>query len=86
MSWRPQSFAQIAKTLKDDPDGTGQALDQTLQYFSGQIAERQAAQGAGTTTQRPSSPSQGWMYFDTNLGKPIWWDGKSWRDATGTVV
>ena len=25
-------------------------------------------------------------FFDTTLGKPIWWDGSAWRDATGTSV
>ena len=25
-------------------------------------------------------------YFDSELNKPIWWNGKDWVDATGTVV
>jgi len=41
----------------------------------------------GTTTQRPgmSTPS-GIAYFDTTLGKPVWFNGTSWVDATGTLV
>lgn len=28
----------------------------------------------------------GYMLFDKNLGKPIWWTGTNWVDATGTAV
>ena len=38
---------------------------------------------SGTTAQRPSSRPTGWMYFDTTLGQPIWWDGTAWVDAMG---
>lgn len=43
----------------------------------------------GTTTERPSSPFIGLLYFDTTLdadGKPIWYTGTAWVDATGAVV
>lgn len=52
----------------------------------------------GTTQQRPSLASnqvvafRGMIYFDTTLGKPIWWDGDTsdgksgWVDATGASV
>ena len=45
----------------------------------------------GTTLQRPTSymtndwQSFGYQYFDTILGKPIWWNGTEWVDALGTV-
>lgn len=43
---------------------------------------------SGTTAQRPTIPAGtvrvGISYFDTTLGKPIWWDGSGWVDATGT--
>lgn len=42
--------------------------------------------GYGTTTQRPSSPVNGYMYWDTTIGKPIWRVGSAWKDATGTNV
>lgn len=41
---------------------------------------------AGTTSQRVKSPSTGLQYFDTTLGKPIWYNGTKWVDATGTAV
>lgn len=40
----------------------------------------------GTTAQRPTVPIQWEMYFDTTLGKPIWWNGTVWKDAVGTTV
>lgn len=42
--------------------------------------------GYGTSAQRPSSPVNGYMYWDTTLGKPIWRVGNAWKDATGTNV
>ena len=47
---------------------------------------------AGTTAQRPWDaglgffPPAGYMYFDTTLGKPIWWNGSAWIDAATTEV
>ncbi len=43
----------------------------------------------GTTAQRPSDASllpQGHQYFDTTLGRPVWWNGSSWKDAAGETV
>ena len=41
----------------------------------------------GASTDRPSSNKYiGLTYFDTTLGKPIYWDGSNWVDATGTTV
>ena len=35
---------------------------------------------------RPTVLSVGSSYFDTTLGKPIYWNGTAWVDATGTAV
>ena len=40
----------------------------------------------GTTSQRVSPMKSGFCYFDTTLGKPIWWTGTDWIDATGAIV
>lgn len=52
----------------------------------------------GSTSERPTlntSPTQnqgkdlfniGYYYYDTTLGKPIWWNGDGWVDATGATV
>ena len=44
-----------------------------------------------TTGNRPTlgSTDAGYLYFDTTLdsdGKPIWWNGTAWVDASGAVV
>jgi len=43
---------------------------------------------SGNTASRPSltSADAGTVYFDTTLGKPIFYRGDGWVDATGTVV
>lgn len=45
---------------------------------------------AGAVSSRPTlthyAGDVGYMVFDKNLGKPIWWTGKNWVDATGTAV
>jgi hypothetical protein len=44
---------------------------------------------SGTTASRPvisATGSLGFAYFDTTLGKPVWWNGTVWKDATGTTV
>lgn len=40
----------------------------------------------GTTSQRVTPMKSGFCYFDTTLGKPIWWNGSAWVDATGATV
>lgn len=58
----------------------------------------QAGAIKGTTANRPTKTElgvptnagfSGYLYFDTTLdadGKPIWWTGTDWVDATGAVV
>lgn len=41
---------------------------------------------SGTIGARPTVTTVGYMYFDTTLGKPIWWGGAAWKDATGAAV
>ena len=43
----------------------------------------------GPTSQRPAFAAgdcPGFPYFDSSLGKPIWWIGSGWCDATGAPV
>ena len=44
------------------------------------------APAQGDTASRTSFATAGAMYFDTTLGIPIWYNGTSWIDATGTIV
>lgn len=42
---------------------------------------------SGNTNGRPTAGLiRGQQYFDITLGKPIWYDGSNWVDATGTQV
>ena len=44
----------------------------------------------GSSNERPIIPIDkhliGKLYFDTTLNKPIWWNGTTWVDSTGTNV
>ena len=40
----------------------------------------------GLTASRPVSPILYQNYFDTTLGKPVWFDGTNWVDSTGATV
>lgn len=41
---------------------------------------------SGDTSTRPSTNEVGCQFFDSTLGKPIWWKGNGWVDATGASV
>jgi type 1 fimbria pilin len=41
---------------------------------------------SGTTANRPINPAQYQEFFDTSIGKPIWYVGAVWKDAAGTTV
>ena len=38
---------------------------------------------AGATIDRPVAPLTGFLYFDADLGLPVWWDGAGWVNALG---
>lgn len=40
----------------------------------------------GESNKRPVDNEIGFQYFDTTLGKPIYWNGTAWVDATGADV
>lgn len=43
-----------------------------------------ATEGATATADRPTRNLwTGRVHFDTTLGKPVWYDGSGWVDATG---
>ena len=41
---------------------------------------------AGSTEFRPTEPYTGMQYFDTDLGKPIFWNDTVWVDASGETI
>lgn len=40
----------------------------------------------GESSERPLSPEIGQEYFDTEEGKPIWWEGSKWVDSNGSDI
>lgn len=65
-----------------------------LVFFDGNKARtaggHSVAENKGTTSQRPTNLDNtndvGYIYFDSTLGKPIYWTGVKWVDATGADV
>lgn len=73
--------------LSSAQDIEGVARNVLLMYD--QIARAINNPDFGTTAARPKQNlTMGQTYFDTTLGKPIWWrtDTAHWVDATGTNV
>jgi hypothetical protein len=56
-------------------------------FFSDVFDAILALQSSGATADRPTKGLYvGRPYFDTTLGKPIWYSGSGWVDATGAAV
>jgi hypothetical protein len=75
-------------TLVVQTDGTGPSPLPAQAGFAGtQVFAAQGPASSSTTAGRPVGPfgpvPVGLMDFDTTLGKPVWWDGTQWVDATG---
>lgn len=51
-----------------------------------QIVNRKFVTLNGSTANRPRGSVLGQSYFDTSLGKPVWWNGTGFVDATGIYV
>ena len=66
----------------------GAVLDRVYQSWFASIQRWLGPLGqAGVTAARPSNGLYvGLAYFDSTLGKPIYWSGKAWVDSTGTAV
>lgn len=44
------------------------------------------ATNGGVSGGRPVNPQIGFVYFDLGIGRPVFWSGVDWRDATGGLV
>lgn len=49
-----------------------------------QVVNRRFVTLNGVTGSRPTSSILGQYYFDTTIGYPVYWNGSTWVDATGT--
>lgn len=61
-----------------------QVTDTPTEAFS--IVNRKFVTQNGSTSQRPTSSITGLQYYDTDLQKPVYWSGTTWKDSQGTVV
>jgi hypothetical protein len=51
-----------------------------------QVVSRKYVTLNGVSASRPTASVLGQFYFDTSINKPVWWNGTSFVDATGTTV
>lgn len=66
------------------PDTAGRFLARAADVPALVEAGAVRATVAGSTAERPIDQiSPGATFFDTDLGKPIFWNGTAWVDATG---
>ena len=65
-------------------------LNNALRLYFNQIdnfTQNVTVPPSGTTANRPTERLQvGDYYFDTTIGRPIWYNGTNWINAAGTVV
>jgi hypothetical protein len=69
-------------------------LNNALRLYFGQvdnITQALTIPDSGVTADRPISTTLiklqiGQYYFDTTIGRPIWWNGTNWINAAGTIV
>lgn len=63
-------------------------MKQMLTAWNGRQQGTSMIKVSGPTASRPTSPPySGFMYYDTTLGKPVFWvSGSTWKDASGNVV
>ena len=50
------------------------------------VVNRNYVTNNGASASRPRASVIGQPYFDTTLGKPVWWRGDAFVDGGGTVV
>ena len=50
------------------------------------VAPDRRTNNSGTTAQRPTTIITSFVYFDTTLGIPIFWNGTVWKNASGATV
>ena len=69
-------------------------LNNALRLYFGQvdnITQALTIPDSGVTADRPINTTLiklqiGQYYFDTTIGRPIWWNGTNWINAAGTIV
>ena len=60
-------------------------LESDMNSLSIRISDLENQVGNGGTV-RPVTPYLYQVFFDSNLGQPIWWTGENWVDSEGNIV
>lgn len=87
LNWWAIALPLSALTFAAVPHNFLTAYDAVTGLFTAaQPTYQDVVPGFDTTANRPASPTNGMSFFDSTLGKPIWWNSAAWVDATGTPV
>lgn len=82
-----ESFESKAGAQAKAEAAFNSALQEANDYTDQEVESLKAdLRRGGATSERPSNPESFTMYFDTDLGVPVWWTGSDWVDAGGNVV
>lgn len=69
-------LASFNKRIGDTPNDALQLVNRDYVNLNGTLADRPTSSVAGV----------GQQYFATDLGKPIFFNGTKWADATSSVI
>ena len=75
--------------LFNDPlarNALGYAVTEKINNYTWNVTEIPIVLRGASTARPTANLYSGLCYFDTTLGKPIWYTGSGWVDATGTTV
>ena len=50
-----------------------------------EVVNRRYVNLNGTTANRPRTSVMAQKYFDTTIGRPIYWNGSAWVDGAGSI-
>ena len=83
MAKLPTTYPTLLTTEPGGIPALAQSITQMFQRIAGVVNNPDF----GATAARPTAQlAVGQTYFDTTLGKPVWWRGAVWVDAAGNVV
>lgn len=79
-------IADLSTEVSHTKNDLNKVLNEFMDYIKNMYKQLLPNMNIGTTENRPSNVNVGYMYFDTNINKPIWYNGTKWIDATGANV
>lgn len=73
----------VVETLKKDSFGVKILGDTPTDDL--QLVNRKYVNLYGSVLGRPKSSIVGQFYFDTTIGRPVYWTGTKWVDGAGSI-